>query len=113
MQEQRAEWESIVFNPSSKSDPVAIKDYLSNLFGSISKAKKLSKTPLKNLKVNVMNNLRLGCFEPEAVEDCIKGLLSMYLLSRDKRNAIMEFRNNPPVLAELADVLNMELDALD
>ena len=31
MQEQRAEWESIEFNPSSMSEPEAIKDYLSNL----------------------------------------------------------------------------------
>lgn len=28
MHEQRAEWESIVFNTSTKSDPVTIKDYL-------------------------------------------------------------------------------------
>lgn len=113
MHEQRAEWESIVFNTSTKSDPVTIKDYLSNLFGATSKAKKLSKTPLENLKEHIKDNLRLGNFTPDVVEWCIKGLLRMDLLSRDKRNAIIEFQSNSLVLVELADVLNMELDAID
>ncbi len=113
MHEQRAEWESLVFNPSAKSDPVAIKDYLSKLFGSTSKAKKLLKTPLENLKESMKDRIHLGRFTADEVEKCIKGLMNMDLLSRDKRNALVEFQSNPLVLVELADVLNMELDALD
>ena len=113
MQEQRAEWESIVFDPSRDSNTLAIKDYLSNLFGCTSKAKKLSKTPLETLRENMTAKLHLGRFTQDAVERCIKGLLSMDLLSREKRNALMEFQNNHSILAELADVLNMKLDEMD
>ena len=113
MQEQRAEWESMVFDPSPRSDPVAIKDYLSNLFGSTSKAKKLSKTPLENLREHMKDKLDLRRFTPDVVERCIKGLLSIDLLSREKRHALAEFQNNPLVLVELADVLNMQSDALE
>ena len=60
-----------------------------------------------------MDKLCLERFTPEVVKDCIKGLLSIDLLSRGKKDVIVEFRNNPPVLAELADVLNIKLDALD
>lgn len=102
-----------MFNTPTKSDPVAIKDYLSKLFGATLKAKKLSKTPLENLKEHMKDNLHLGHLTPDDVERSIKGLLSMDLLSRDKRNAIMEFQSSPLVLVELADVLNMELDAID
>ena len=102
MQEQRAEWESIVFDPLMSSDPVAIKDYLSNLFGSTLKAKKPSKTPLESLREHMKDKLSLGRFT-----------IDVDLLSREKRNALAEFQNSPMVLAELADVLNMESDALE
>ena len=113
MQKQRAEWERIIFNPGEESKPHAIKEYLINLFGSTSKAKKLSKTPLEDLKAHMTDWLEIGQFTPEVVDQCIKGLLKVDLLSREKRNAITELQNNRLVLVELADVLNMELDALE
>ena len=100
-----------MFNPSLNSGPVAIKSYLSNFLGSTAKAKKLSKTPLENLKEPLKDNLDLGRFTPDVVERYIKELLGLHLLSRDKRNATMESQSNPPVLVEQADVLNMKLDA--
>lgn len=46
----------------------------------------------------------------DVVEWCVKGLLSVDLLSRDKRNAL---QSNPPVLVELTNFLNIKLDAID
>ena len=50
MYDQRKEWESIVFGEGSKSDPVAIEDYLNSIFGSASSAKKMVKSPLEALR---------------------------------------------------------------
>ena len=112
MHDQRREWESIVFGGESKSDPVAIKSYLEDLFGSTTMSKKLTKTPLESLRAS-MEDFDLGHFSTESLQTCIKGILKTDLLSEPKRKALADFQNNPGFLSEMSDVLNMQIDALD
>ncbi len=41
------------------------------------------------------------------------GMLNTDLLSEEKRKALVDFRNNPAILQEIADVLNMQINALE
>ena len=112
MHEQRKIWESLVFDKNSKPDPTAIEEYLGKLFGSTSKSTKLSKTPLETMRESIKS------FHPEKItvdilEVCITTMLKTDLLSKAKRTALGDFRNNAMILKEMADVLNLQLDALD
>lgn len=112
MYDQRREWESIVFAEGSTSNPAAIKMYLTSIFGSTSKAKRMVKEPLDTLR-ECMRTFNLGVFDIPALETCIKGLLETEMLSEEKRKVLTDLRNNPAILQELVDVLNMQLDALE
>ncbi|MCJ1455727.1 hypothetical protein MMC28_006083 [Mycoblastus sanguinarius] len=112
MHDQRKEWESLVFATPTKSDPVAIEDYLARLFGSSSETKRLELTPLEILREQV-ESFRLGKFDAQSLTTTIKGLLGTDLLSDDKNKALRELQNSKMVLAEMADVLNKQIDALD
>ena len=112
MHEQRKEWESIVFAEGSKSDPKGIEAYLESLFGSTSKAKKMLKTPLETLR-ETMKSFKLETLEPDVLKICATGILKTDLLSEPKRKTLAELRNNPIVLQEIADVLNMQIDTLE
>ena len=112
MHDQRQEWESIVFGGDSKPDSATIEAYLEGLFGSTTKSKKLTKTPLESLKAE-MKDFELGHFDTDGLRTCIKGMLKTDLLSEAKRKALTDFQNNPAFLSEMSDVLNMEIDGLD
>ena len=112
MYDQRKEWETIVFANDSKSDPDAIEAYLSDTFGSTSKAKKLTKSPLETLKEK-LGSFHLGDFDVDVLKTCITGVLGTDLLSRDKRTTLSEFASNKKILHEIVDVLNMQIDAID
>ncbi len=112
MYDQRKEWESIVFTEGSTSDPVAIKTYLTGIFGSTSKAKKTVMEPLEALREG-MRSFKLGGFDISALQTCMTGMLNTDLLSEEKRKALVDFSNNPAILQEIADVLNMQINALE
>ncbi len=112
MHEQREMWESLVFDMDSKSDPAAIEAYLGKLFGSTSKSSKLSKTPLETMRESI-KSFHPGILTVDGLEVCITAMLKTDLLSKAKRTALGDFRNNPMILREMADVLNLQLDALD
>ncbi|KAL8773571.1 MAG: hypothetical protein Q9209_001676 [Squamulea sp. 1 TL-2023] len=112
MYDQQRQWESLVFDAKKKSDPEAIKAYLSTLFGSTTKSKKLTKSPLENLRVRVQD-FDLGVFDMQDVKWCINGLLKVDLLSPTKRAALSDIKDNELVLEEMVDVLNIQLEDLD
>lgn len=112
MYDQRKEWESIVFSTASKSDPTAITKYLETLFGSTEKAKKMVKSPLELLR-DEMRSFELGKMDVDDLKVTIAGVLKTDLLSDAKRKTLAEFSDNPMILSEMVDVLNMEIDTLD
>lgn len=112
MYDQRKEWESLVFDATQKSDPNSIRAYLSSLFASTGKAKKLTKTPIEAFRTT-MKEFELGKFDLDSLKWCIKGLLRVDLLSPSKRAALSDINNNDLVLVEMVDVLNIQLDNLD
>jgi len=50
MYNQRKEWESIVFANDPRTDSTAVEAYPSSIFGSTSQAKKVTNSPLENLR---------------------------------------------------------------
>lgn len=112
MYDQRREWESIVFAEGSTSNPVAIETYLTSIFGSTSKAKKMVKEPLEALREG-MGTFELGTFDTSALQSCMTGMLKTDLLSEEKRKTLVGFSNNSIILQEIADVLNIQIDALE
>ena len=112
MHEQRKEWESIVFADDSQSDPAAIESYLANVFGSISHAKRVTKSPLEALR-DKLKAFRIGTLDIKDLETCIAGVIKEDLLSDAKRKTLSEFVGNSMILGEMVDVLNMQIDDID
>ena len=112
MYDQWREWETLVFDTAMKSDPEAIKAYLSTLFCSTAKSKKLTKTPLENLRTR-MKEFDLGKFDKNSLKWSIQGLLKTDLLVPSKRAALLDIKDNGLVLGEMVDVLNIQIDNLD
>lgn len=112
MHEQRKEWEFLVFAETSNADPLAIQAYLESIFGSTSKSKKMTKSPLEELRSG-MQSFKLGKLDTEDLKLLIEGILTTDLLSEQKRKALVEFQHSPLVLHEMTDVLNIQLDALE
>lgn len=111
MHEQRQAWESIVFT-ESRTDSAAITVYLTELFGSTHKAKKLTKTPLENLREQ-MKKFKVSQMSEDVLQQTMNSLVRTDLLSEERRRALSEFRSNKMVSAEILDVLNLQLDRLD
>ena len=111
MHRQREEWESMVFR-ESRTDPAAITAYLTELFSSTHKAKKLTKTPLENLREQ-MKSFKIAQMSEDVLEQTMKSLLKTDLLSEERRRALSDFQINKTVSAEILDVLNLHLDRLD
>ena len=112
MYDQRREWESIVFAKGSTSNPAAIESYLTSIFGSTSKAKKIVKEPLDAMR-ECMRTFSLGVFDVPALQNCMTGMLKADMLTEEKRKALVDLKNNFAILQEFVDVLNMQIDALE
>jgi hypothetical protein len=134
MHEQRKEWEEYAFT-ERKVDQDRIEEYLSELFGTTLQAKKIKKSPLQNLRDSMKDvmdfksdlhtpkkksghsNIVWGenedRFTIAKLKSCIRGVLKTDLLIGEKREALADLENQPAVLGELVDVLNMDLDGLD
>ena len=111
MHDQRKTWESLVFDTNTESDPAVIEAYLEELFGSTSKSTKLSKTPLETMRDSI-KSFQSGRITVDVLQACITAMLKTDLLSETKRTALGDFRNNMMILQEMADVLNLQLDAI-
>lgn len=112
MYDQRKEWESIVFSDDPKTDLAVIETYLSSIFGSTLQAKKVTKSPLENLR-KTLSSFDLGTLDVDSLKTCISGMLKIDLLSDAKRKTIAEFLGSPMILQEIVDVLNLQIDALE
>lgn len=114
MHEQRAQWESLVFNTGAHVDDQLIRSYLEDLFTRT----KLSRQALELLREKIQ---RFGSefagqgnwFDVDALQWVSKALLKTDLLSSEKTTILKEFMRNKVVTQEVADVLNMRLASLD
>ena len=113
--ESRANWERSVFEPANV-DKATINAMLKNLFEPSSEGSKRLLKGLKGLRDAIeafeQELARPGAFNMYSLDWAIKGLLNSDLLPDEKRNVLKEFRGNPTVMKEIADVLNMRLAAI-
>lgn len=111
--EARKEWEKSVFEPATIELP-ALRAYLERLFVT---DKKMVASSLNNLRTKVENfEVSLASssqFNAHTLHWVIKSLQTSDLLSDEKREVLGDFLNNEVILAEVADVLNMRMDALE
>ncbi|KAL0943956.1 uncharacterized protein CTRU02_201843 [Colletotrichum truncatum] len=108
MHTQRATWEDYVFK-AKETDGAAIKGYLEQLFCE-SKDVKSAFTSLKEtLKTFQERWDDQPHFDENSLEDTIRGLLRINILTDQKRTILNDFLNNKVVLREIADVLNMRM----
>jgi len=114
--EMRKIWENTVFSDSGV-EAAQVSAYLKDLFSADDPVKEKVSDALRVLRSSVtsfevsMSNPAL--FTKENLEWAIDGLLSSGLLSDDQRAVLKDFKGNQVILAEIADVLNMRVSALD
>ena len=107
MHDQRKEWERLVLENRAEPDIAAIEKYLQDLFNSSTEAS----SGLQALR-KCMEKFEIEQFDSNSVKLAIGHLISSDLLSHQKQAALKNLRDNDLVLAELADVLNMQLENL-
>lgn len=136
MHEQREKWESYAFQ-DKKVDQAKLEAYLDSLFSAESQIRKLKESPIEILRdampyvmdfkselhtlkreddkddKNVDRIPFRHRFDVNSLKSSIKGVLHSDLLAGKKREALVDLESQPTVLAELVDVLNMDLDGLD
>ncbi|RGP73863.1 hypothetical protein FSPOR_1557 [Fusarium sporotrichioides] len=114
--QSKIDWESIVFEPASV-DTKAITKYLDHLFGVSVKEKKTIAGSLQRLRQSVSSHeARISTpdqFTVSSLRWVIAGLHSSDLLSNEKREVLKDFETNGMILKEIADVLNMRINALE
>lgn len=112
MHEQRKTWEEYVF-AAKETDKDAIKQYLEDVFAG-SKDCKRALAELRKGFEDLQDNKHSYWshpFDEEVVKGCIQGILRSNNITGEKRTTLREFSNNSVVLREIADVLNMRMDA--
>ncbi|KAI0472230.1 hypothetical protein F4859DRAFT_504899 [Xylaria cf. heliscus] len=105
-------FEKVVFTPL-ETDEARIEQYIQGLFSGDEGSK-----ALKSLKSRIARHEKdfFGNKEPfnrDVLGWCINGLLAEDLLSDEKQTILREFLENPVVLKEIADVLNMRFADFD
>ncbi|RBR27087.1 uncharacterized protein FIESC28_00159 [Fusarium coffeatum] len=116
--QSKIDWENTVFE-SAQVDTTAITRYLDNLFGiGIGTHEKKTITGcLQRLRQVVSGFEGListpNQFTVASLKWVIAGLHSSDLLSNEKREVLKDFETNDMILKEIADVLNMRINALD
>ncbi|KAI2469625.1 hypothetical protein F4781DRAFT_393552 [Annulohypoxylon bovei var. microspora] len=115
-QDQRQQWERIVFEPG-RVDEDKLRSYLGQLFSMHEKDASEKLKALNQFKSKVLafeNQMSLpDQFNLTTLKWVADGLLSSGLLSDEKREVLRDFKSNPIILGEVADVLNMRLAALN
>ena len=113
--EARAAWEKSVFEPL-ETDAQAIESYLNKLFATKSNKAQQYKA-LQQLRDSVeafeTELATLTPFNDYTLGWTIKGLQASDLLTDEKRTVLKDFSNNPVILSEIKDVLNMRFANLD
>lgn len=108
MYEQRAKFEEYVFSEPN-TDSAAVKAYLTELFN-----EEEGKLALDELRKRMKSECEKSGqpLKEGDVKRTIKSLIRANLLSNEKHATLREFASNRVVLKEIADVLNMQLEAL-
>ncbi|RYO76038.1 hypothetical protein DL766_009588 [Monosporascus sp. MC13-8B] len=106
----------MVFQPAIV-DEDGLRTYLNKAFGLRDPEGLEKKKALRTLR------MRVAAFESElsapnqfnnaTLQWVADGLVSSTLLTDEKREVLKDFKNNPIILSEIADVLNMRIAALD
>ncbi|KAM0200101.1 hypothetical protein ACHAPA_011780 [Fusarium lateritium] len=114
--QSKIDWEKTVFE-SASVDTAAIKKYLDALFGIGKKDKRTITNSLQRLRNSISSHEgRISTpdqFTVASLKWIIPGLHSSDLLSNEKREVLRDFESNDMILKEIADVLNMRINALD
>ncbi|KAJ4004734.1 hypothetical protein NW752_009602 [Fusarium irregulare] len=114
--QSKIDWESTVFEPA-QVDTKAITLYLDNLFGIGIHEKRTITGCLQRLRQAVSRFEGListpDQFTVASLKWVIAGLHSSDLLSNEKREVLKDFETNDMILKEIADVLNMRINALE
>lgn len=110
-QEARKQWESAVFEPF-EVDQAAINSYLQELFGKTSSKRALIALR-KSVETFEGELSAADQFNEDVLRSTIHGLLNSGLLSEEKNQVLKDFLQNPVILAEVADVLNMRIVAIE
>jgi hypothetical protein len=109
------EWERLAFQPNN-IDTAQIQTYLEELFGANTYDEQ-AKLAMDELRGKVrdfeIQMARPSQFSIGTLRWSIKGLMKSDLLSDEKREVVGEFLNSEVILSEIADVLNMRLEAID
>lgn len=111
MYEQRHLWEYYAFS-KRVTDLDAIHSYLDEIFNAARKSK--SMTPLDVLRKTIHDFKADSAsrFNEDTVRECINGLLASDLYAGEQRKALVDLVSKQAVLAEIAIVLNADLDSL-
>lgn len=112
MHEQRAQWESLVFN-KAETDRMAIQEYFNDLFTSDKANTEALETLRRETRLFGVS-LESGNrpFDVDFLKTIIKGLTMTDLLSEEKNAILKTFSSNKEVMSEICDVLNMRLASL-
>ena len=111
-EEQRREWEAIVFAPEEVDRGPLVTPVLEELFSS-PEAKKALEELRESMERAGQDLRRENTLGPEEVRGCINSLLAADQLQDDQANTLREIASNEKYLAELADVLNAWLASID
>lgn len=115
-QDARRQWESTVFE-ASNVDEDRLRAYLNRIFSVEDGDAPTKLRALEQFKTKVTafesEMLATNQFNSTTLRWAANGLLSSGLLSDEKREVLRDFKNNPVILGEVADVLNMRISALD
>ncbi|RYP16306.1 hypothetical protein DL765_005212 [Monosporascus sp. GIB2] len=114
--DSRAEWERMVFEPAIV-DEDGVRTYLNKVFGLRDLEGLEKKKALRTLRMRVAAfESKLSApdqFNNATLQWVVDSLVSSTLLTDEKREVLKDFKNNPIILSEIADVLNMRIAALD
>ncbi|KAG8532890.1 uncharacterized protein KY384_002768 [Bacidia gigantensis] len=106
LQQLRDKFAEVVFTPLTTDDS-KITEYLEDVFGDDDTVKPLAALRARVQEFGRTLANRPNPFDQYSLKWAIKGLLKEELLSEEKRMILEEFHNNPTVLTEISDVLNM------
>lgn len=109
--EAKQNWEKSVFE-EAKVDQSAIGNLLETVFGSKEAQKALQQ--LRSSVRSIESSMSAAQnFNTHTLRRTIKGLLTSDLLNNEKKQVLRDFSSNEVILAEVADVLNMRMTALE
>lgn len=112
----RREWEDTVFGSANINED-DLQKYLNTLFGTRDIDASPQLKALKEFRDKVAKfeseMLAANQFNSTRLKWTAEGLLASGLLTEEKREVLKDFKNNPIILSEVADVLNMRISSLE